>query len=98
MTIKVKTRVRQAQNSDIMDLPKGLFDSLMASRHSGRGGRGVSQLVRDLTKVKQGFFIICEDDRKFSHVYTAATEVGIKVSVVPSEKDGEKGVWVVRIA
>lgn len=96
--ITVKTRVRQAQNSDIVDLPKNLFDSLMSSRHTNRGGRGISQLTRELTKVKQGFFVVCEDDRKFSHVYTAASEVGIKVTVIKSEKDGQQGVWVIRTA
>lgn len=96
--ITVKTRVRQAESSDIMDLPKGLFDSLMASRHTNRGGRGISQLTRSLEKVKQGFFVVCEDDRKFSHVYTAASEVGIKVTVIKGEKDGQTGVWVIRIA
>jgi hypothetical protein len=93
--LQVKTRVKQAQHSDIMDLSDDIFESLLGSKG---GGRGVSQMTRDLKRIKQGFFIVCEDGRQFPHIYKAAGEAGIKVAMRRGEKDGQEGVWVVRTA
>ena len=92
--LQVKTRVKQSQHSDIMDLPDDIFESLLGSK----GGRGVSQMTRDLKRIQQGFFIVCEDGRQFPHVYKAAGEAGITVAMRRGTKDGQDGVWVVRTA
>jgi hypothetical protein len=90
---RIQTRVRQAEHSDIVKISKVLRKEIMSNSKTNRGGYGVSQMVRDLGP-DEGFFIICENDRKFSHVYTAAKSAGKKVTVVPGEHEGCAGFWV----
>ena len=89
---RIQTRVRQADHSDIVKISKDLRKEILSNSKTNRGGYGVSQMVRDLGP-NEGFFIICENDRKFSHVYTAAKEAGKKVTVVPGTHDGNEGFW-----
>jgi hypothetical protein len=90
-----QTRVRQAEHSEIIKINPKLRKQILANSKKNRGGYGVSQMVREL-QVDDGFFVVCEDqDRKFSHVYTVAKEVGIPVTVVPGENEnGIKGFWI----
>jgi hypothetical protein len=90
---RIQTRVRQADHSDIVKISKTQRKDILSNSKTNRGGYGVSQMVRDLGP-DEGFFIICENDRKFSHVYTAAKEAGKKVTVVPGTHEGNSGFWV----
>ena len=90
---RIQTRVRQAEHSDIVKISKAQRKDILANSKTNRGGYGISQKVRDLGQ-DEGFFIICENDRKFSHVYTAAKEAGKKVTVVPGVHEGNSGFWV----
>jgi hypothetical protein len=67
---RIQTRVRQAEHSDIVKISKDQRKEILSNSKRNRGGYGVSQMVRDLGQ-DEGFFIVCENDRKFSHVYTA---------------------------
>ena len=89
----IRTRVRNAVHSDIITFSKKKIAELKSSARN-KGGYGVSQMVREL-KSGQGFFVVCEEERRFSHVYTVAKEYRKDVSVIRGQDDdGNLGYWV----
>jgi len=89
-----RTRVRNAVHSEIITIPKKKLAELKSAARN-KGGYGVSQMVRELQS-GQGFFVLCEEERRFSHVYTVAKEYKKDVSVIRGEDDtGNLGYWVV---
>jgi hypothetical protein len=90
----IHTRVRNAVHSEIQNLSKKKIAELKSAARN-KGGYGVCQMVRELQS-GQGFFVLCEEERRFSHVYTTAKESKKDVSVVRGQDDdGNLGYWVV---
>ena len=90
---RTSTRVRVAEYSDIIKLSKKRVNEILSTSRS-KGGHGISEMVRNLTP-DSGFFVVCEADRKFSHVYTVAKDSGIEVSVARGTEHGEDGYWII---
>ena len=88
------TRVRNAVHSEIMNLSTDKIAQLK-SQSKIKGGYGVSEMVRQL-KRKQGFFVLCEEERRFSHVYIVAKEEGKDISVIRGKDSNDNlGYWVI---
>ena len=92
---KFMTRVREAEHSGIMKITAKKRNEILSNANGGRGGHGISQMVRELNE-DEGFFVLCEkQDRKFSQVYKVGKEEGIPVTVVKGEDvEGNKGFWI----
>ena len=90
----IRTRVRTAIHSEIQNLSKKRIAQLKSSARN-KGGYGVCQMVREL-QADQGFFVLCEEERRFSHVYTTAKEAKKDVSVIRGQDDeGNLGYWII---
>ena len=94
MAINSKTtRVRQSIASEITRFSRAEMNEILGDN---RHNHGVSEMVRKL-KQGDGFFIVCEDSRRLSHVYMAAKQAGIKVAIRRRENDrGEMGYLIAR--
>jgi hypothetical protein len=87
------TRVRVAEEGEIVKLSKGEFDRLL-NTNTRKGGSGISQLVRSMRK-GEALFVLCEEQKKgHSHLYKAAEATGIEIAIRRGQKDGNDGYWV----
>ena len=85
------TRVRNAQTSDIVNLSVDEFNTILNGSRK-KDGYGISQLTRQLKKKRDSFFFVSEEKRGHSHIYKAAEDAGIKITVRRNkDNDGNLG-------
>ena len=90
----MKTRVKEVVFSDIVKFTKSQLLEIRASKK--RAGHGASAMVRSLCK-DEGFFIVSEEKKAWTHLYKAAIDSGFSVEVLRStNENGDTGYYVIR--
>ena len=90
----MKTRVKQNIFSEIVRFTKSQLADIRATKK--RAGHGASAMVRSLGK-DEGFFILSEEKKAWTHLYKAAGDCGFSVEIIRSTNDdGDLGYYVIR--